>query len=273
MPRENLNGVELFYDRVGSGPPIVLVHGSWGDHYNWDPVVPALAREFDVIRYDRRGHSQSGPAPVPGTVSQDVDDLLGLIERLGLEQPVVIGNSFGAIVTLRTIARAPAALKAIVVHEPPLTGMVANDPGTRDLIAKTTRHFEQNIVALLDAGRIEEGTRIFVETVAFGPGAWETLPQALKDTFMNNALTWTDELRDPSWSVVDLDQLARFDRPALVTNATDSAPFFGPIVDKIAPSLPRARRVTYQGTGHVPHATHPEVYLPVVLDFLREVDR
>ena len=93
----------------------------------------------------------------------------------------------------------------------------------------------------------------------------------MKDTFVKNALTWTDELRDPEWSIVSLDELARFSRPALVTSATDSAPFFGPIADKIARSLPDARRLTYRGTGHVPHATHPEVYLPVVLDFLREV--
>jgi pimeloyl-ACP methyl ester carboxylesterase len=59
MPTESLNGIKSFYERQGVGPPIVLVHGSWGDHHNWDAVVPGLAREYDVIRYDRRGHSQS----------------------------------------------------------------------------------------------------------------------------------------------------------------------------------------------------------------------
>lgn len=269
MPLESLNGVDIFYERVGSGPPIVMVHGSWGDHHNWDPVVTDLAREFNVVRYDRRGHSQSGPAPVPGRTSQDVDDLLGLIERLGLKEPVVIGNSFGAVVTLKAVARSPATFRAIVVHEPPLTALVANDPDTRVYVANVMRHF-QDIVSLLDAGRIEEGTRLFIETVAFGPGAWDTLPGGLKDTFLQNALTWTDELRDPDSWIVDLDALGRFDGPALVTNATDSAPFFAPIIEKIAPAFPRLRRVTYRGTGHVPHATHPEKYLPVVLEFLRE---
>ena len=51
------------------------------------------------------------------------------------------------------------------------------------------RGYPEDIVSLLDAGRIEDGTRVFVETVAFGPGAWDILPQALKDTFINNALT------------------------------------------------------------------------------------
>ena len=146
---------------------------------------------------------------------------------------------------------------------------MADDPGTREQIAKAMTHFDE-IASLLEAGRIEEGTRIFVETVAFGPGAWETLPEGLKNTFMRNALTWSDQVRDPDSWIIDLAALGRFERPALVTNGSDSAPFFTPIVEKIAPALPCARRVTWHGTGHVPHATHPEKYLPVVLDFLRE---
>lgn len=103
MATESLNDIEIFYERDGSGPPTVLVHGSWGDHHNWDHVVPALVREYDVIRYDRRGHSQSGRAPTPGTVEQDVDDLLALIDRLGLKRPVAIGSSFGATITLKAV--------------------------------------------------------------------------------------------------------------------------------------------------------------------------
>jgi pimeloyl-ACP methyl ester carboxylesterase len=270
MPIVKLGDLDIFYDRKGSGPPVVAVHGSWGDHRNWDPVAEAFAREFDLVRYDRRGHSKSGPASVPGTTDHDVDDLLGLIDRLSLDRPAIVGNSFGAIVTLKAVARAPDAFRAIVIHEPPLMGMIAEDPAFREQLAQSGAHFEA-IVSLLLAGKIEEGTRTFVETIAFGPGAWSSLPEELKNTFMTNAMTWVDELRDPTWSMLDPNALSRFDRPALLTDATDSAPFFRPIVEKLAPILPRVRRVTFQGTGHVPHATHPDVYLPVVLGFLREV--
>lgn len=53
------SGVELFYDVRGAGEPLVLVHGSWGDHHSWDPVVAPLSASFEVVVYDRRGHSQS----------------------------------------------------------------------------------------------------------------------------------------------------------------------------------------------------------------------
>jgi pimeloyl-ACP methyl ester carboxylesterase len=60
MPIDTINGVRIFWEQTGErGAPLVLVHGSWGDHHNWDAVVPALARTFRVFTYDRRGHSQS----------------------------------------------------------------------------------------------------------------------------------------------------------------------------------------------------------------------
>ena len=59
MPTATVNGVRLFYDPTGAGPPLVLVHGSWGDSAGWEPVLPILAPPARVLTYDRRGH---GPA-------------------------------------------------------------------------------------------------------------------------------------------------------------------------------------------------------------------
>jgi pimeloyl-ACP methyl ester carboxylesterase len=54
-----VNGVELYYELSGSGEPLVLVHGSWGDHHNWDAVAGSPAQSFQVLTFDRRGHSAS----------------------------------------------------------------------------------------------------------------------------------------------------------------------------------------------------------------------
>ena len=62
MPQTKVNGVALYYELEGSGEPLALVHGSWGDATNWRFVVPGLAESFRVLAYDRRGHSEaSGP--------------------------------------------------------------------------------------------------------------------------------------------------------------------------------------------------------------------
>ncbi|MGH2985621.1 MAG: alpha/beta fold hydrolase [Solirubrobacterales bacterium] len=59
MAEAEANGVRLYYEHHGSGDPLVLVHGSWADATNWALVVPALAEGFQVLVYDRRGHSRS----------------------------------------------------------------------------------------------------------------------------------------------------------------------------------------------------------------------
>src|SRR3954470_22236400 len=101
MSTARVNGVELHYELSGSGEPLVLVHGSWGDHHNWDPVVSPLAESFRVLAYDRRGHSASERPTGQGSVFEDADDLAGLIDALDLAPAHVAANSFGAVIALR----------------------------------------------------------------------------------------------------------------------------------------------------------------------------
>src|SRR5438128_12247520 len=125
MASVRTNGVQLYYELSGSGEPLVLVHGSWGDHRNWAPVVPALAESFRVLAYDRRGHSASERPAGQGSVFEDADDLAGLIDELGLAPAHVAGNSYGAAIALRAATRRPDVLRSLIVHEPPLFPLLA----------------------------------------------------------------------------------------------------------------------------------------------------
>src|ERR1044071_939064 len=107
MPTGHVNGTELYFEVTGSGAPLVLVHGSWGDHHNWDPVAGALGERFQVVTYDRRGHSASERPAGQGSVFEDADDLAALIEHLGLGPAHIVGNSFGAAIALRAAVRHP----------------------------------------------------------------------------------------------------------------------------------------------------------------------
>jgi pimeloyl-ACP methyl ester carboxylesterase len=266
MPAVRVNGVELYYELGGFGDPLVLVHGSWGDHHNWDPVVPVLADSFRVAAYDRRGHSASERPPGQGSVFEDADDLAGLIDELGLAPAHVLGNSFGAAIVLRAAVRRPEVFRTLIVHEPPLFPLLA---GTA--LEPALAEIQQRVgaaVAPLEQGDAEGGARRFADTVAFGPGAWdEQLTPAMRDVFVANAPTWLDEVRDPDALQMDLVALTDFDKPALLTSGTESAPFFGPVVDIVAAALPRAERVTIQGADHVPHLSVPGRYVELVRAF------
>lgn len=265
MALERINGVQLFCEQRGDvGAPAVFVHGSWGDHHNWDAVVPAFARRFRVFTYDRRGHSQSERLAVQGRIEEDVADLAAFITATKLAPAHVIGNSGGAAVVLKLAAAHPGLCASAVAHEPPLVGMIQDDP-----MMPAVRQRLGAVVELLRAGDMEGGARQFVETIAFGPGAWSSLTPEMQRTFVFNAPTFLDEMNEPELVMsVDLHRLAAFTRPMLLTQGDQSAPFFRIVLSRIAAAVPAARRHTFEGAGHVPHLTCPDEYVKVVGQFL-----
>jgi pimeloyl-ACP methyl ester carboxylesterase len=264
-----VNGASLYYELSGSGPPLVFVHGSWGDHHNWDRVVPAFAESFTVLAYDRRGHSASTAPEGQGSVRDDVADLAALIEGLELAPANVAGNSWGAAIALRLASQRPDLFRRLVAHEPPLFGLLEDDPAsgpTLELVAANIGAVEQKLAA----GEHEAGARHFVEEIAFGPGAWAELPEEVQRTFVRNAPTFLDECRDPDQIVLDLEPLQGFAHPALLSQGELSAEHFARVVAMLASALPVVQRVTFAGAGHVPHLTHPDEYVAVVGGFLRQ---
>lgn len=241
MPTTVINGVRLYWEQRGArGDPVVLVHGAWVDHHNWDAVVPALATSFRVFTYDRRGHSRSERPPTQGSVEEDVADLLAFIGMANIAPAHVIGNSGGAVIALKLAAARPDVFASVVAHEPPFLGLIRDHP-----LLPSVRQRMNAVLDLLRAGDMEAGARQFVETIAFGPGMWATLPPEMRQTFVLNAPTFLDELNEPEDVLsVDLPRLAEFRQPILITQGGQSAPFFAVILDKIAAALPRADRHT-----------------------------
>jgi len=271
VPISHVNGIDLYWQVDGSvGHPLVLVHGSWGDHENWAPVVPALSRSYRVLTYDRRGHSRSERPPGQGSVREDVADLAALLEQLEHTPAHIVGNSFGASIVLRLAAERPELFRSVTVHEPPLFGLLKMVPDAQPTLSAVQGRIEA-VVSLLAASDWSGGARQFVETIAFGPGTWPKLPDRVRHTFIGNAVTWLDEVRDPEALEFDLSELARFTAPALVTVGDQSPPFFPLVVGRVAAAIPQARTWTYTGAGHVPHTTHPKEYLRVVRTFLEEI--
>ena len=122
-------------------------------------------------------------------------------------------------------------------------------------------------------GRVERGDALgaaeqFVEEVALGPGAWELLPQPLRETMLDGALAFVAEQRDQMWAHVEVGALSNIDCPVLVTQGDGSQAWFRPIVASLADAIDHADVHTYRGAGHAPHLTHPGDYLATVTDFL-----
>ncbi|MFE7766115.1 alpha/beta fold hydrolase [Streptomyces sp. NPDC057438] len=266
MPRAEANGVELFYEVAGAGDPLVLVHGSWGDHHTWLPALPALAARFRVLVYDRRGHSRSERPPGQGARHEDEEDLASLMETLGFAPAYVAGTSFGASTALGLAARRPDLVRGLVAHDPPLTGIVPDDPGLRPLMSAVEESFAAVLTHLRDH-EPEAAARRFTDEIALGPGTWDGLPPWVQQTFLANASTFLDEHGDPHGAHLDLAGLAACTGPVLLTRGTDSPPWCAAITGRLVAALPQAATLTFEGAGHIPHVTHPEAYARAVTAF------
>jgi pimeloyl-ACP methyl ester carboxylesterase len=267
MPSTVVNGVELYWELNGEdGHPLVLVHGSWGDHHGWDFIVPLLQRSFRVLTYDRRGHSQSERPAGQGSIREDVADLAALIEQLELAPAHILGNSFGGMIVLGLANERPELFRSMLIHEPPFFGL-SEDPAAANPPEITAAAVEK-----LEAGQMEAGTRLFMEAIV-GADVWAQTPEEVRQAVVLNAPTFLDESRDrewQAWSAVDLKRLAAFSAPIMLTQGEESPPFFLFIADKLERALPQAQTQTLTGAGHVPQITHPEAYVEIVETFIRQ---
>jgi pimeloyl-ACP methyl ester carboxylesterase len=122
MPQLRVEGGLLNYRTVGSGSPIVLVHGSATDLSTWDGVIDDLADRHHVIAYDRRGYGQSQHPPVRDHRIH-ARDLEAVLENLADGPATVLGWSSGGNVTLAVAASRPDLFRNIIVVEPPFHGL------------------------------------------------------------------------------------------------------------------------------------------------------
>lgn len=265
MPVASINGVRLAYEDEGSGVPLVLVHGSWTNRHSWDRVAPPLAERFRVVRHDRRGHSES--ESTPGTLDDDAADIAALAEHLGLGAIHLACSSRGGVIGLKLAASRPDLVRSITCHEPPLLAALSRDEAATELVDQLVTG-EGRVVEMIDKGDHEAAARVFVERVAFGPGAWERFPRFIRQTFIENAGTFAEEYRDPGVYSVDFDALRRFNGPVLLTTSDNSPPWFGAVIDQLAHIFPSVERHEHQGAGHNPQGNAPEKYVRVVEDFV-----
>jgi pimeloyl-ACP methyl ester carboxylesterase len=270
MATANLNGVELYFERVGEGEPVVLTHGALTDGRTWRALTDLLRDGFEVVAWDRRGHSRSKDGQRPGSVRQDADDLAALIEYLGVEPVHLVGNSSGGAVVLNLVTMHPDLVKSGAAHEP---GPIALLDATDDRhIAQLLEEEERHIARVLDMIASSDHRRAvhyFIDEVAIGPGAWDQLPEELRNILESNTATVADDLRDSlDRHSVDLDSLAGSGIPLLISTGSESPVLEVAAAGELARLVPAARLHRLVGTGHIPHRTHPDAYAATLVEFI-----
>ncbi|MEZ5175032.1 MAG: alpha/beta hydrolase [Acidimicrobiia bacterium] len=273
MPVARINGADLYHEVHGSGNTVLLTHGSWGDSTAWRAVVPGLAKGYEVVTWDRRGHSRSSAGDGPDTLDQDAADLAGLIDHLGRRGAHVYGTSSGGAVVLKMLVTHPDLVSSVAVHEPALPGLLEDTAD--EATARTLREMNRDLDAvktMIESGRDEAATEYFIDNVAVGSGAWDQFPEEVKSAYIANAGTYAGELSDPTAFVVDTDALAESTVPILVTLGTESPRLLVETTMELIRQVPTVRVETLEGVGHVPYRTHPDQWLATLFDFYRTME-
>jgi pimeloyl-ACP methyl ester carboxylesterase len=182
MPTIRANGLEIGYDVVGAGPPLVMLHGATtSGHATFAAQIPRLAEAFQVHLPDARGHGTTRWDAAGGyEAAWLVDDLTGFVDALGLRSFHLVGYSMGAMTALGFATRAPERLRTLVAVG------ISTD---REPRASVTRRLMDPVRILRsDPGWAAELSRT-LDPVQ-GPGAWQRLlPAIAKDVAIQPLLT------------------------------------------------------------------------------------
>jgi len=114
MPTIHTNDIELHYQRVGSGSPVLLLAGMASDSASWQPVVAPLSQHFEVFTLDNRCTGRTQPANAPTSKDLMVQDVLALADACDLQHFSLVGHSMGAMLAWHVAATAPERVSGLV---------------------------------------------------------------------------------------------------------------------------------------------------------------
>ena len=116
MPTVDAGGTELYYERSGSGEPMLLIQGMAATHLAWGrPFLDSLERDFECIVYDHRGMGHSARAEMPFTIVDLAGDALALLDALGLESVHVVGISMGGMIAQELALAHPERVRTLTI--------------------------------------------------------------------------------------------------------------------------------------------------------------
>jgi pimeloyl-ACP methyl ester carboxylesterase len=238
------DGTRIAFEKLGSGPPLLLISGALNDRMSRNAGVPLarlLSTSHTVIAYDRRGRGSSGDTP-PYAIVREVEDVAALLSILG-GRPHVYGHSSGGLIALEAV-RAGLPVGKLALYEPPLALGEGRAPLPPDLVDQLRRLVEQGdrsaavALFLTRAVGIPEQAVHNMTKAPYWPGL-----AALAHTLSYDALL----AEDPQ---AVLNRAGALQLPTLVLDGERSPPWMRLAVERLAAAIPGARRQSLPGQNH-----------------------
>ncbi|NRQ34073.1 alpha/beta fold hydrolase [Nonomuraea sp. NN258] len=272
----------LAYDESGAGPPVVLVHAGIADRRMWRHQVAELSARHRVIAYDWRGHGDSAD---PAEELVHHEDLLRLMDGLGVARAVLAGSSMGGSYAIEAALAAPHRVAGLVLISSGLSGhawpaeMIAQ---ARERVHSTV---EADRLAAYRSGTAERIDPADLDAFATAHTLWQVAgPDRgigdLDPQVWQQAFTMMRRVFERAWSrppvperhLAAARRLSEVAVPTMVVNGLADVPAIQAVSDVLTQEIPGARRLDLPATGHLPPLERPDQVNAAIRDFLRELD-
>lgn len=249
------SGVTVAYDRYGSGPPLLLVHGGFSDHKtNWQEVKTLVEDHFTVYAMARRGRGASS-ATQGHSVRDEAGDVAAFLDHIG-EPAFLLGHSYGALCALEATALAPASVRKLVLYEPPYPDILSTSV-LATLEALGAREDWDGLVRtfMLDVLQVPQDEVAEIEASPF----WRVWTADAKASM--------NDLQAASTFRFDVAAYEGLGTPTILLVGTES-PRDIYLTDALAAAMPNARIVELEGQAHEGMTTAPEQFVDAISRFL-----
>jgi len=249
MPKINRDGVDIFYEVHGSGPPLVLTHGYSSTSAMWQGQIAAFSKNHQLVLWDMRGHGQSDYPGDPAAYSEalTVGDIAALLDEVGADKAIVGGLSLGGYMSLAFHRSHPDRVRALLIID---TGPGFKKDSAREAWNRRARdtgdRFEREGLEVLKSASRERSGVTHRDASGLARAARGMLTQ-----------------RDAGV----IESLPNIKVPALVVVGADDTPFLA-ASDYMAAKIPGATKVVIPAAGHAVNIDQPQDFIDAVLPFL-----
>lgn len=259
-------GVELHHEIAGSGGTVVLIHEGIADSRMWDAQWPSYTERFRTLRYDMRGFGRSPLRPEAFSHGQD---LLQLLDSLGIDRAALVGVSMGARVALEVTLARPQLVSALV-----LVGAAMPAEGW----SQAVRSYGAEEGRLVEAGDLDAAAeltvRFWVDGVGRGPEDVDAEVRRKVSEMQRRAYEhWLDvgDAAEERELVEDAGERASEVRaPTLIVVGEHDQADCNDTAERLGREIPGARLERMAATAHAPSMERPEAFDALVVPFLAE---
>jgi len=279
-----VNGTTLAYRELGEGEPVVFVHGSISDMRVWSEQLPEIGRTYRAITYSRR-YARPNEDIAPGVDDQmlpHVDDLAVFLREIDAAPAHLVGNSWGAFISLLTAIRHPELVRTLVLEEPPVISLLAKQtpPSPIDMVRLFVTR-PRTAIALLRVvatvfvpvqrafrrGDDEKALQLFAQG-AGGEAAFEHTPEARMQISRENLAALKAQLLGEGFPPLAEDEVRGVRPPVLLMTGQNSPEFILRLTDRLEELLPDPERVEIPDASHAMHEENPPAVNAAIQEFL-----